>query len=460
MSSIRTLVLYTADVWGSACPTLRVTGPAHQLGWQVIQGNKWQPQPQRLVSFSVEVIADADIVIIQRDFPRYAQAYEQVMMAARAAGKPMVYELDDILIETPPDHPFAWYYDPTRFRLLRAVLEADAVTVSTEALRDYVRPINPNVHWLPNCLNEQLWSVDGTERPQRIGPPPVIVGYMGGHTHAPDVATMLPVFQQLLDRYGDGLQLSFFGSTPPPPELQSDPRVQWDRFDRVDYAEFAAYFSRVTCDIFIAPLLDHVFNRFKSAIKFIEYSALGVPGVYSRITAYEAVIRHGENGLLAISPAEWEECLTRLIDSPELRARMGRCAQETTRQDWSLARWAPEWQRVYEAVQPDQHITLPSPAQRAWTRADAWWQTEIARLYAAITSQQETERRAEQQVAAVRDQLYQRERDLEFIRNSPGWQLLQAMWPLRLWLAPIGSRRERAALNLIAGLRRFITRHN
>lgn len=454
MARIRTLVLYTADVWGSACPILRVVGPAQQLGWQVIQGNEWQPQPQRLVWLSLEAIAAADVVVIQRDFPRYVEAYAQVMAAARAADKPVVYELDDILLETPAEHPFAWYYDPVRLRLLRAMFEADAVTVSTAQLRDYVQPINGNVHLLPNCLNESLWLRNGVQPANRNPAAPVVIGYMGGHTHAPDVATLLPVFGRLLDRYGERLQLTFFGSTPPPPELQSHAQVRWDRFDRVDYAEFARYFSQVACDIFVAPLLDHVFNRFKSAIKFIEYSALSVPGVYSRVPAYQAIIRHGVNGFLASEPEEWESSLTVLIEQPELRTQIGRCALQTARQDWSLARWAPEWQRVFESVRPGQPALLPAPAQSAWARAEAWWDDEIARLYGTLELQRETERQAQRHLA----DLHRREQDLAALRQSLGWQLMQMLWPLRLQLVPIGSRRERLALKVIEALRRFAAR--
>ena len=44
-----------------------------------------------------------------------------------------------------------------------------------------------------------------------------------------------------------------------------------------DYKDFATFFQTQSADIFIAPLVDNIFNQCKSPIKFFEYSALGVP---------------------------------------------------------------------------------------------------------------------------------------------------------------------------------------
>lgn len=442
--------MYTADVWGSACPTLRLTGPLQRLGWTVVRGNHWEPSPQRMVSFTTTPIASATVVILQRDFPRYTEAYDQVMAAAKTASRPVVYELDDLLLETPATHPFAWYYDPARFHMLRALAEADAVTVSTELLRAYVQPINPHVHVLPNCINEALWWPDGEPPHTPPAAGRVRIGYMGGHTHAPDVAMIAPVLGRLLDRYGDGVQLTFFGSTPPPEALRAHPGVVWDQFDWVDYAVFAAYFTKAGCDIFVAPLIDHDFNRFKSAIKFLEYSAMGVPGVYSRITPYEAIVRNGEDGFLATTMEEWESCLVRLIEEAELRQRMGQAALRTVREHWSLAQWTPGWERVLTTVRPP-----PARDHDALTgviaRADAWWQD----LHARHAQLAERSRTQEQQ---LQSELRRHEHDLAVIRQSPGWQLMQALWPLRVRAAPPGSRRERWALSMLAAFARWARR--
>ncbi len=120
-----------------------------------------------------------------------------------------------------------------------------------------------------------------------------------------DLETIVPVLERLLSRYGNGLRLQLWGIGIPQ-GLSECPNVGSVIPGLVNYAEFAAYFSQQDCDIFIAPLIDNQFNRCKSAIKYLEYSALGVPGVYSRLSPYSSVVKHGENGFLASTLEEWE----------------------------------------------------------------------------------------------------------------------------------------------------------
>ena len=112
---------------------------------------------------------------------------------------------------------------------------------------------------------------------------------------------------------------------------------------------FARYFSKQNIDIFIAPLRNNLFNRCKSCIKFLEYSALGTPGVYSRIAPYEGIVVHGENGFLASSPQEWEAYLGILIKDHILRRSMGNAAQDTVKR-MLLSDHAHEWGTVYRAA--------------------------------------------------------------------------------------------------------------
>jgi hypothetical protein len=214
--------------------------------------------------------------------------------------------------------------------------------------------------------------------------------------------------------------------------------VEWIRIDVEDYAEFAAYFVQQRCDVFIAPLLDNVFNRYKSPIKFLEYSAHGAPGVYSRITPYEAVISHGCNGFLASDPEEWQTVLVRLIEDQTLRQSMGEAAQQTVRQSWMLSAHVEKWREVYQQVQalPPRPSLAPDVVSALW-KAHTW--------YDALT----------QQLAVSQHALRERERELDEMRASLGWQLLQALWPLRLWAVPPGSRREHLAQAGVGALRRM-----
>ncbi|MBP8708333.1 MAG: glycosyltransferase family 1 protein, partial [Caldisericia bacterium] len=106
-------------------------------------------------------------------------------------------------------------------------------------------------------------------------------------------------------------------------------------------------------DIAIAPLENNLFNCCKSSIKYFEYTALGLPGVFSALPPYAEVVHDGENGFLAATPEEWEHKLELLIESPELRLQFAKEAQQRVQQNWLIQDHANEWQKVY-----DQIITL------------------------------------------------------------------------------------------------------
>ena len=130
-----TLTVFSADTWEHVCPVVRITGPASQAGVRVIHGNEWVPNQERERALRVfpERVADADLVVIQRDFPSLhagqspsggeetpTTPYEVVLREARRLGKRIVYELDDLLTELPPEHPGARRYLPGRLAILRA----------------------------------------------------------------------------------------------------------------------------------------------------------------------------------------------------------------------------------------------------------------------------------------------------------------------------------------------------
>ena len=352
----RTIVHYSADLWEHVCPMQRVVEPAQRLGFELLHGNEWDPSSGELEIFP-ERVSEADLVVIQRDFPRHFEAYEEILRRARALRKPVLYEWDDMLTGLPAVHPDYDHYMSVRAAILTAILEADAVTCATPYLAEYTRQFNPNVWVLPNYLNDRLWELKPA--PAEIpAQPPVILGYLGAHSHRPDLDGVTPVLERLLDEYGDRLRLQLWNiQLPAGLEVRSNVEEPWPGL--VSYASFVDTFLQHTWDIGIAPLLDSEFNRGKSWQKFLEYSALGIPGVYSRLTPYETVVEDGVNGFLARSPSEWEACLRALIEDAPLRQQVGQAAQGTARQGWMLSGLAHLWEEAYT-----QAISLPVDSHR------------------------------------------------------------------------------------------------
>ncbi len=93
-----TIAAYTPYRWDHALVVLRLAGPCAAAGVTVLRGTDGS-------TVRPELVSQADLVLIQRDFPRDTAGYTQVTAAARAHGKPIIFDLDDLLLELPPDHP-------------------------------------------------------------------------------------------------------------------------------------------------------------------------------------------------------------------------------------------------------------------------------------------------------------------------------------------------------------------
>jgi glycosyltransferase involved in cell wall biosynthesis len=52
-------------------------------------------------------------------------------------------------------------------------------------------------------------------------------------------------------------------------------------------------------------------------------------------------VRPGETGFLGATSVELAQALARLVEEPDLRARMGAAAREDARRRWSRETWAP-----------------------------------------------------------------------------------------------------------------------
>jgi Glycosyltransferase len=89
-------------------------------------------------------------------------------------------------------------------------------------------------------------------------------------------------------------------------------------------------------DIGVAPLVDNNFNRGKSNLRWLEYSAMKVPTVASPLPHFTQSIRHGETGFIANTPEQWEHYLTLLINDAEKRKQIGQNAYDEVKNNWSL----------------------------------------------------------------------------------------------------------------------------
>ena len=104
-------------------------------------------------------------------------------------------------------------------------------------------------------------------------------------------------------------------------------------------------------DIGLNPLTDDPWSRGKCGFKLLQYMAIGIPSVYSKVGVNKEIIKNGENGFLANDEKSWFENISNLINNLNLRKKVGKQAIETVREYYSLELWASRLLEILDSYQ-------------------------------------------------------------------------------------------------------------
>jgi glycosyltransferase involved in cell wall biosynthesis len=143
--------------------------------------------------------------------------------------------------------------------------------------------------------------------------PKTTIGWSGSHSTAPYLHQLDAVMRPLSQRFP--LKLLVIGDAGFAVEgVEVDARPWALERETSDLGEI---------DIGVYPLPDEEWVLGKSGLKALQYMGMGIPVVASRIGAACEFIKDGENGFLASTPEEWIEKISRLVQDPALRRRVG-----------------------------------------------------------------------------------------------------------------------------------------
>lgn len=333
----------------------------YRFSYDMIDPHPWQQEMARDPQIRHEInslCAAADVVIWQAvHYPHTLEFFHEMQ---HRHGKFTIVETDDNYVDLPVwNEAFRSFApgSPYRRNSIDCMRSADAVIVSTPYLRDHYRQFNENIHIIENSLDfAGVKGFVGWDEaiPRRHSG--LRIGWIGGRSHFNDIDEVAPILKVILQKNRD-VELVLVNSAfrqsceslkvPYPFEGMKNVR-EADRSVSINrYAAFAASFG---FDIGIAPLVDCGFNRAKSNLRWLEYSAMNIPTISSNVGHFQQTIRHGEDGFLAASPWEWQKCLGSLMNSPELRSSIGRQAGKRVRNDFNVRRNAASYIRLLKKL--------------------------------------------------------------------------------------------------------------
>lgn len=295
---------------------------ANLAGWNV---STW-------FSRKLPPVGCADAIFIQREmggvdldeFNRWACNW-------KSAGGRIFYDIDDNLLDA---EELAIRINAgleiakkrtERIKILAS--QADVVTVSMPDLIDLLTPFSKNIRYVPNYLDEAAWWIS-RERPQGadcyIKSPSdtlVRIGYIGTPTHSQDLEIISEAVKRIELEFGGMISVEIIGGFQDSKILFGNPIALPKNTDYPNFVEWLG--KRINWDIGLIPLLDDKFNRSKSYLKFLEYSALNLAIICSDVPTYSHVAKNEVNCLIAKNnPDDWYEKIKRLIIDANLRKRL------------------------------------------------------------------------------------------------------------------------------------------
>lgn len=275
------------------------------------------------------------ILLFREAFPLGTTLIERLL--ARS-GAPMIFDFDDaIWVDATSDanRRFAWM---KRAGKTGELIGLCAIALAGNAyLADYARRFNRNVRIVPTTIDtDEYVPVPREHRPDDV----VRIGWSGSVTTIEHFKYAIPALSVLRQRYGRRIAITAIGDANyrcPELDVQALP---WRR--DTELADLGTF------DIGIMPLPDDEWARGKCGLKGLQYMALEIPTIMSPVGVNSDIIAHGQNGLLASTEAEWVDTLSQLVESAELRRRLGAAGRATVIERYSVRSQREVYREIFE----------------------------------------------------------------------------------------------------------------
>ncbi|WP_141321070.1 glycosyltransferase family protein [Halomonas halmophila] len=328
----------TEDIYflESAAPGLRAEGL--DIGRLDVRGLRW-----RLARWVLSRQMGANLVIC-RSLPVYALRW---LERQRDLFGRIVYLVDDDIPAAAEDEGLPAAYRQRMARLAemqpRWLALADVVVTCSERLAASLAGRHADVRVLTPPLIAPLPDLAHFET-AGAEPGKWRLGFHGTRAHLPDLQHIASALIRLHDER-PAVSLEVMMGRHTPPELRGLARLKAP--DARSWKAFRRYQQQHRLHIGLAPLLDSAFNRGKSFIKFLDISAMGGVGIYSRRAPYTDIVEDGVTGLLVDdTPQAWHDALHYLCDNPETTRRMAENAARVARQRGDPAQAVAFWRRL------------------------------------------------------------------------------------------------------------------
>ena len=320
------------------CTRYRVLNKAEQL-----RKHGFAVKVVNLSDFQLSMAQNASHIIIYRS--PISPELLRLCHLAKEYGKPVFFDIDDLVFDTVYTDQLSYTqglnsvekgnYDAGVRNYGYMLENCDGAITSTNQLQEELFKYQSKVLLNRNLASDDLIAISSQYIKDYSQTSDIVkIGYFSGSiSHNENFELIKPAIKQLLTKYSN-VQLHIVGILDIPQDMKPFEN-QIVTHDYVDWDKLPALISEV--DINLAPLVDSIFNRAKSEIKWIEAALVKVPTVASKIGAFSDMVIDGETGLLATDD-KWFDKLEALVLAPESRQKLAESAYRAVLENCTLSK--------------------------------------------------------------------------------------------------------------------------
>jgi glycosyltransferase involved in cell wall biosynthesis len=316
--------------------------------------SKWKPDHQGVADWEyhmreektkediMRLTSECDICIAQKFHTRDGIVICDILRDFYKTKK-FYTEMDDNVFLVNPDSPAYDQYAPgsENVEIVKEQLQkSNGVIVSTEYLAKIYRNVNKNVHVVPNCIDFEIWD---NLKPKVKRSKKIRIGWAGGGSHDRDLMTVSNVIDVITKKYSN-VEFYFMGGFPAQFQEKKTKKLHLSK-SWYPINQYPQELKNLNFDIAIAPLRDNEFNRAKSNLRWLEYSAMGIPTVASNVEPYKC-IKDCKDGVLVNEEEEWIDALSSLIESENMRKTIGKNAYDRVKSEFNVSKIAKKYSKM------------------------------------------------------------------------------------------------------------------
>ena len=256
----------------------------------------------------------------------------------RETGR-VFFDLDDhVLGQTISEFRHPWLHALQDARETEFIAAASVCVIAgNEHLRDRVLPLNAQSVVIPTPVDtDRFCPAAGAKVVGRE----IVLGWIGMEGGLAYLQSLKPVLQEVARRYPVCLKIIS--------RMSSGESLKIDgiktRFVRWSYETEVQEMQEF--DLGLMPVPEDEWGQGKCGLKLLQYMAMGIASVASRVGANRAIVSENVDACLASTPAEWIEKICSLIESLDKREAMGLAARSKVLARYSLKALAPQFVRI------------------------------------------------------------------------------------------------------------------